>query len=56
MLKTLIIQQVEKHQEQEGVCHDILTTQVNIRQLQGTLDTFSPCLESKLQEQFQTLE
>ena len=28
-------------EEQGGVCYDILTTQVNIRQLQGTLDTYS---------------
>ena len=33
-------QPVEKAQEQGGVCHAILTTQVNIHQLQGTLDTY----------------
>ena len=33
-----------KLQEQERVFHDIVTTQVNICQLQDTLDTFSPFL------------
>ena len=32
-------QLVEKVQEQGGVCNDIQTTQVNIRQLQGKLNT-----------------
>ena len=33
-------QPVENVLEQGGVCHDILTTQVKIHQLQGTLDTY----------------
>ena len=33
-------QLVEKVQEQGGVCHDSLTTQVNIRQLLGMLITY----------------
>ncbi len=33
-------QLAENVQEQWGVCRDILTTQVKIRQLQGMLDTY----------------